>query len=268
MRVWVRWIALFMAIPLLFLYKANSWDESGEEHSDFTIPPSGKAMCGRFNLIDSPEVQWLCESLGISLQASHTSHDIAPGGRIAIIHDSEGERKVSEAIWWLFLDHDTLKPKYKYASFNSRSDKLDNKRGISYKPFRESRCIIPASAFVEGLGDKKTYHMIELEDSAIAFGGLYKAHLKHDTGELVYSASIITLPPLSPQWDNIHPKSMPLMLDFEDGELINKWLDPEFLAVEEFESVLEPKIRKPMKVTRINKPSKWDPIEDAFLLKS
>mgnify|MGYP007000047282 len=43
MRVWVRWIALFMAIPLLFLYKANSWDESGEEHSDFTIPPSGKA---------------------------------------------------------------------------------------------------------------------------------------------------------------------------------------------------------------------------------
>ena len=40
-------------------------------------------MCGRFNLIDSPEVQWLCESLGISINASHTSHDIAPGGRIA-----------------------------------------------------------------------------------------------------------------------------------------------------------------------------------------
>ncbi len=223
-------------------------------------------MCGRFNLIDSPEIQWLCESLGISLHGRHSSRDIAPGSKIAIVHESGGERRVAEAIWWLFLDQQTLKPNYKYASFNSRSDKLDNKRGISYKPYRESRCIIPASAFVEGLGDKKTYLMIELEDSAIAFGGLYKEHLNRDTGEIVYSASIITLPPLSPQWDNIHPKSMPLMLDFENKELIDKWLDPDFHAIEEFESLLEPKVIKPMKVTRIGKPSKWDPIEEAFMI--
>lgn len=223
-------------------------------------------MCGRFNLIDSPEIQWLCESLGISLHGRHSSRDIAPGSTIAIVHESGGERLVSDAIWWLFLDPESLKPNYKYASFNSRSDKLHNKRGISYKPFRESRCIIPASAFVEGLGDKKTYHMIELEDSAIAFGGLFKEHLNRDTGEIVYSASIITLPPLSPQWDEIHPKSMPLMLDFENTEVIDKWLDPEFHAVEEFEPLLEPRVIKPMKVTRIGKPSKWDPLEESFLI--
>ena len=121
-------------------------------------------MCGRFNLIDSPEIQWLCETLGISLHGHQQSRDIAPGSQIAIIrHDANNERMVSDAIWWLFLDPATLKPNYKYASFNSRSDKLNNKRGISYKPYRESRCLIPASAFVEGLGDKKTYHMIELE---------------------------------------------------------------------------------------------------------
>lgn len=223
-------------------------------------------MCGRFNLIDSPEIQWLCESLGISLHGRHSSRDIAPGSTIAIVHERDGERRVSEAIWWLLLDHESLKPNYKYASFNSRSDKLNNKRGIAYKPFRECRCIIPASAFVEGLGDKKTYHMIELEDSAIAFGGLYKEHLNQDTGEIVYSASIITLPPLTPQWDEIHPKSMPLMLDFENTELIAKWLDPDFTAVEEFEPVLEPKVIKPMKVTRIGKPSKWDPLEESFMI--
>ena len=223
-------------------------------------------MCGRFNLIDSPEIQWLCETLGISLQSSHIRGDIAPGSPIAIIHQADGERKVSEAIWWLFLDHDSLKPNYKYASFNSRSDKLHSKRAIAYTPYRESRCIIPASAFVEGLGDKKTYHMIELEDSAIAFGGLYKEYLNMDTGEKVYSASIITLPPLSPQWDAIHPKSMPLMLDFENEELISKWLDPEFHDVAEFESLLEPKVIKPMKVTRIGKPSKWDPLEESFMI--
>ena len=223
-------------------------------------------MCGRFNLIDSPEIQWLCESLGISLQANHESHDIAPGGKIAIIHAEAGQRKVSEAIWWLFLEHETLKPNYKYASFNSRSDKLFSKRAIAYTPFRESRCLIPASAFVEGLGDKKTYHKIELEDSAIAFGGLYKEHLNRETGEIVYSASIITLPPLVPQWNDIHPKSMPLMLDFEDAELVEKWLDPDVQDVEQFESLLEPKVTKPMKVTKIDKPSKWNPIEDSFMI--
>ena len=223
-------------------------------------------MCGRFNLIDSPEIQWLCETLGISLFPTHASRDIAPGGTISFIHNVGGERRVSEAIWWLFLDHETLKPNYKYASFNSRSDKLSSKRAIAYTPYRESRCIIPASAFVEGLGDKKTYHKIELENSAIAFGGLYKEHLNRETGELVYSASIITLPPLLPQWNEIHPKSMPLMLDFEDAELVEKWLDTSFQDVEEFESLLEPRVQKPMRVTRIDRPSKWNPIEDSFMI--
>lgn len=229
-------------------------------------------MCGRFNLIDSPEIQWLCESLGISLFARHMQNDIAPGGTLAIVHEIAGapgapnERRVSEAIWWLFLDHETLQPNYKYASFNSRSDKLNVKRSLAYHPFRESRCLIPASAFVEGLGDKKTYHKIELQDSAIAFGGLYKEHLNRDTGEIVYSASIITLPPLLPQWQKIHPKSMPLLINFEDAELVAKWLDPAFQQVEEFDALLQPKIIKPMKITPIDKPSKWHPIAESFMI--
>ena len=223
-------------------------------------------MCGRFNLIDSPEIQWLCQALGISLHGGFASGDIAPGARIAIIHEKGGERVVSEAIWWLLLDHATLKPNYKYASFNSRSDKLDSPRSIAYRPYRESRCLIPASAFIEGLGDKKTYHKVELEKTAIAFGGLFKEHLNQATGELLYSASIITLPPLSPQWDSIHPKSMPLMIDFEDEELVSRWLDPEFQRIEEFAELLQPRVQKPMRVTRIGKPSLWNEIDDAFMI--
>ena len=116
------------------------------------------------------------------------------------------------------------------------------------------------------LGDKKTYHKIELEDSAIAFGGLYKQHLNTETGEIVFSASIITLPPLTPQWDEIHPKSIPLMLDFEDKELIEKWLDPGNDDVAAFEQWLVPSVRKPMVVTKIDKPSKWNPIADRFMI--
>ena len=229
-------------------------------------------MCGRFNLIDSPEVRLLCDLLGVQIPDSCISQDIAPGGQIAIIHESRSglakERRVSQAIWWLFLDRKTLKPDYRYASFNSRSDKLHNPKGISYTPYRESRCIIPASAFVEGLGDKKTYHMIELEGAAIAFGGLYREYLDQQTGECVYAASIITLPPMSPQWDDIHPKSMPLMLDLTDEELIAKWLDPDFSDVEQFARCLEPGLPGAMRVTRIGKPSRWNPIEDAFMIVS
>lgn len=223
-------------------------------------------MCGRFNVIDSPEIQWLCETLGIELYGEHFNRDISPGGKIAIVHEVDGERRVCDATWWLFLDPETLKPNYKYASFNSRSDKLSVKRSLAYKPYRESRCIIPASAFVEGLGDKKTYHKIEFEDSAIAFGGLFKQHLNRETGEIVYSASIITLPPLVPQWNAIHPKSMPLMLDFENDELVQKWLDPTNQSIEEFDNLLEPKVLKPMKITRIDRPSKWNPIEESFMI--
>jgi putative SOS response-associated peptidase YedK len=223
-------------------------------------------VCGRFNLIDSPQVQWLCASLGIELYAEHASGDIAPGGSIAIIHQRGGERVVSKATWWLLLDSESLRPNYKYASFNSRSDKLGNKRAIAYKPYRESRCLIPASAFVEGLGDKKTYHKIELENSAIAFGGVFREYLNKESGEIVYSASIITLPPLQPQWDAIHPKSMPLMLDFEDEELVAKWLDTANQDVEQFEVLLEPSVIKPMKVTKIDKPSRWNPIEESFMI--
>ena len=223
-------------------------------------------MCGRFNVIDSPEIQWLCASLGISLTARHASRDIAPGGKIAIVHELGGERVVSDAIWWLLLDHQNLKPNYKYASFNSRSDKLHSKRGIAYTPYRQSRCVIPASAFVEGLSDKKTYHKIELEGSAIAFGGLYKQHLNRETGEIVLSASIITLPPLTPQWDEIHPKSMPLMLDFEVAALIARWLDPDNEDVEAFGQLLEPSVGKPMVVTRLDPPSKWAPLADSFMI--
>ena len=174
---------------------------------------------------------------------------------------------VSTATWWLFLDNETLKPNYKYASFNSRSDKLFSKRALAYRPFRESRCLIPASAFVEGLGDKKTYHKIELEGSAIAFGGLFKEYLNKDSGEVIYSASIITLPPLSPQWDEIHPKSLPLMIDFEDKDIVSRWLDPSNQDVEQFEALLEPTVLKPMKVTKIDKPSRWNPIEESFMIR-
>jgi len=211
-------------------------------------------------------VQALCILTGIKLYPSDMSDDCAPGDKIPIIHEVDGQRKVSSATWWLLLERTTLRPNYKYASFNSRSDKLDQKRSIAFKPFRKSRCIIPASAFIEGLGDKKTYYKIELENSAVAFGGLYQSYRNQETGEIVYGASIITLPS-PPQWQHIHPKSFPLMLPAEDKELINKWLDPGFSKVEEFNHLLIPTISKTQIVTPIDRPKNWRSIDSSFMIR-
>ena len=80
-------------------------------------------MCGRFNLIDSPQVQLLCAMLGVPVPINNFRADIAPGASIAIVLeqiDAQGlkVRQVSEAIWWLLLDPKSLAPNYKYASFN------------------------------------------------------------------------------------------------------------------------------------------------------
>jgi putative SOS response-associated peptidase YedK len=222
-------------------------------------------MCGRYNLTDSPQVQELLRLLGVELFPVRFSQDVAPGSIISIIHNPGDGRRISDALWWLMLDRKTLKADYRYASFNSRCDKLDTPRSLGYRPFRESRCIIPASAFIEGLGDKKTYHKIELEGCAIAFGGLCRHYLNTQTGESVFGASIITLPPM-PAWEHIHPKSMPLMLPTDRPQVLDAWLNPQQTDTLSFAELLQPGLRRAQRVTRIGKPSQWNALGEPFVI--
>lgn len=224
-------------------------------------------MCGRFQILKNRKSSKLLEKLDVDEAEILFSRDKAPGSRISIIQREKDRNVVTQAIWWLLIDPETGKPNYKYVSFNSRSDKLDSPRSIAYGPYRESRCIIPATAFIEGKGDKKTYHKIELENQAIAFGGLHRETVHKTTGEIIHSASIITLPPL-PEWAEIHPKSMPLMLPLQDSALINQWLAPSFHQVEAFNELLKPELRVSQVLTPIEKPSLWNSKGESFLLKA
>jgi len=220
-------------------------------------------MCGRFQILKNKKSRKLLERLDVDEADILFARDKAPGGRISIIHRDKDRNVVTPATWWLLIDPETGKPNYKYATFNTRSDKLSIPRSVGYEPYRESRCIIPATAFIEGKGDKKTYHKIELEDQAIAFGGLHRETLCKTTGELIHSASIITLPPV-PEWETIHPKSMPLMLPLDDPTLLNQWLAPSFHQVETFENLLKPVIHVTQWLTPIEKPSQWNETGPAF----
>lgn len=194
------------------------------------------------------------------------SRDIAPTQRLSIIRERDGRREAVPAIWWLLLD-ENLKPNTRFASFNTRSDKLHQRRSLGYIPYRQSRCIIPLTAIIEGKGEGKSRvnHMIQHIDGIIVCGGLYKTWLHRETGELVNSCSIITLPPVA-GWEAIHDKAMPLMLPQDNPDLLRKWLDPTFQNVEEFQWLLEPVIRHPQRVVRIGKVSKWDPVGEPFTI--
>lgn len=75
--------------------------------------------------------------------------------------------------------------------------------------------MVPASYFIEGTGPKgqRVYHRIEPTDQAFALGGLYRTWLNRETGEVLYSCSVITLPPhVSDTWQAIHPKSTPFQI--------------------------------------------------------
>ncbi len=224
-------------------------------------------MCGRFRLEDNPVIRQLLESMGI-VTAPKYQRDVAPTMPISIVRQNiNGQREMVTATWWLCLDRETLKPVAKYSSFNSKYEKLHVKNSLAYRPYRNARCVIPATAFIERLGDHPIWHMIELENSAVAFGGLYQDYFNPETGEIVTGASIITLPPV-PGWENVHPKSIPMMLDYTDTALIDRWLDPAVMDVAEFEHLLIPKIRHTQNVTRIGKVSEWNPIADTFKIEA
>ena len=230
-------------------------------------------MCGRFNLTDDPLTRILCEQLGLFNQQQNNlrfSDDIAPASTISIIkqdHNGQQSRHIEDAIWWLLLEKNQgeYKANYKYASFNSRWDKLNSPRAIAYQPYRESRCIIPANSFVEG--QNKHYYHLKPTDAAIGFGGLYKTWVNENTGQTLHSASIITLPG-NPKLGHIHQKSIPLMLPMQNNKLLDAWLDPNYQRLDQFDKFLQPFLRQSFNATPIDKPSKRQPIGVSELIEA
>ena len=226
-------------------------------------------MCGRYNIIDDPAVHELCRAVGIDVDhwPVRYNDDIRPTDLISIIREDENGRRIDNAVWWLLLmeQSEDWKPNTRYASFNTRSDKLNNPKSIGYKPFRETRCLIPASGFIEGLEGTKNYFLLQGAETAIAFGGLYKEWVHRKTGEIKYSASIITLPP-HPKLKGIHEKSFPLMVNIEDQSMVNLWLSPVHKDVTVFEQLMTPNLVTGLNVTPIDRPSKRNPVGETFLI--
>lgn len=199
-------------------------------------------MCGAFHLVKETKSLDLMAYLGTPEFSGKGM--CVPASEIEIVLENAQGRECRKARWWLLLGKDG-KPNYQYATFNSRSDKLGSSF-LTKKPFKTSRCIIPASAVIEGQ-DKK-YHTVSRDGQALALGGLYKSY--EVDGELLTTASVITCPGNS-KWANFHAKSTPLMLDTSDDDLIDMWLDPGFHQTEAFNDALSGRLFFDLDITPI-----------------
>ncbi|NRA61434.1 MAG: SOS response-associated peptidase family protein [Psychrobium sp.] len=212
-------------------------------------------MCGRINVNKDPFMQMLLDDLFVQNPSQlRQSGFITPCDTVSIIVEKSGQRQLLDATWWLLLEQQKqgFKPS-RYTSFHTRYDKLNQRSSAGFKPFRQSRCIIPASGFGETQrvnGKVTSYHDLQPTERAIAFAGLYRTWRHETTGESVHSCSIITnAPHIKLSW--IHAKASPAMLP---ANLFEQWLDPALTDVSVFDEILRPKIDQRLQVQQINQP--------------
>lgn len=225
-------------------------------------------MCGRLNVIDDPAVIALCQWLNIDLTTSamQFSRFVRATQNISIIRQAKGHRRLDNAIWWLLLEQtgDGFKPS-KYTSFNTRYDKLNVKGSAGYNAFRHGRCVIPVKGFGESeyvAGKALHYHDMVAKDAALLLGGLCREWLNPQTGEVILSCSVITLPP-HPRLSAIHSKSMPLIMP-QQPQLINAWLDHNNSNTDMFAGLLKPHLPQTLIAQQIDKPSMHQTIGGPF----
>lgn len=220
-------------------------------------------MCGRYHVSSSPQVRKLLDQLGVS-ENPESRINIAPGALGQFVVQTQQGRSLVDGYWSLLIEPRTdgkpgFKPNPQYKTFNARSDRLQSSPLWKNK-YRSKRAIVPADGFHEWVG--KQCFDLRLEDTAIAFGGLYEEWQAEC--ETVYSFAIITLPP-HPRVAHIHDKSLPLMLEPEDFDV---WLDPAFTGVDVFADLLKPVLRHRLLVTPVKSPKTLEAVGDVEVVNS
>ena len=173
-------------------------------------------MCGRFNVIENPELEALLAELGIDVGLP-TRTNVAPTETIALVREAS-PRQLVQVRWWL-TPRWAKQVDQKYSMFNARAEGLGKSRAFA-EPFRHRRGIVPVSSFIEWRTEEgvKQPYVIEAEGEALALAALWD-HWEGD-GEVVESCALVTVD-AAPEFEQIHNR-MPLLLV---GEERDRWLD-------------------------------------------
>jgi len=190
-------------------------------------------MCGRY------VVNWsksLFESTFNVEAPLFESYNLAPTQYAPILYTSASGTRESMHSKWGLLPSWVKDPKaFKASMFNARAEGLTEKASFK-KPFKKTRCIVPASGFFEWKkteNSKVSYYIKAKDDTLLAFAGLYEHWQKE--GEIIKSHTIITTAP-NAFMQSLHNR-MPVILSKEQFDL---WLDPTNEDTDILELLLKP----------------------------
>ncbi|MCX2982586.1 SOS response-associated peptidase [Halieaceae bacterium IMCC14734] len=196
-------------------------------------------MCGRFNVIDNPELQRLLQVLGVDLTLPSRSN-IAPTETIAMVRQSGLQRELAAVRWWLTPAW-AKQVDQKYAMFNARSETIASSRAFG-EAFKSRRGIVPMSSFIEWRKeeDAKQPYLIAAVDQALPVAAVWEIWQGDD--QIIESCALLTTA-AAPEFEQFH-KRMPVVLREEDVE---RWLDPQSrLAVND--PIFAPQLSYPLRV--------------------
>ena len=199
-------------------------------------------MCGRYNIIDDPEIRDLLVYLGIRKHLE-TAYNIAPTEMVPVIRQGESGAELHRMRWWL-VPAWAKEPSTKYSMFNARAEGLAESRAFRH-PFKRQRCILPASSFIEWCKeDGKQPYAIRLQEGALALAGLWECW--GEGSETVLSCAMITTD-ATPGFRHIHAR-MPVMLE---RDMLLQWLNPEIDGTE-LMACLMPNLPGPLQVVPVD----------------
>jgi putative SOS response-associated peptidase YedK len=174
-------------------------------------------MCGRFNVIDNPELQRLLQQLGIDMGLP-SRVNIAPTEPIAMVREHEGKRELAQVRWWLTPSW-ARQVDQKYSMFNARSETISSSRAFA-QPFKRRRGVVPVSSFIEwrSEGGARQPYLIEAQESALALAAIWDCW---QGGEEPLESCCLVTTAAAPQFEQVHTR-MPVMLTAEEQ---SRWLD-------------------------------------------
>ena len=155
-------------------------------------------MCGRFtHMYTWKDLHRLYSLTTVPATELAPDFNVAPTRQVPIVRTKDGQREGTLVRWGLVPFFAKGEPP-KYSTINATIEKIE--AGPSWRgPWkRGQRCILPASGFYEWHvnedATKTPYYITIVDQPVFGFAGLWDAS-KTDAGQVVESATIITMPP-------------------------------------------------------------------------
>lgn len=176
-------------------------------------------MCGRFNLLATPEQ--LMQAFDLEQVPGYKiSYNIAPGQKILGIVQPDRNGFSAVSLDWGLVPSWARDSKIGHSLINARAETLGEKPSFK-AAYHKRRCLIPATGFYEWRqteNGKQAFHICREDRRLLAFAGLWE-HWEHDSKTL-YTCTIITTA-ANPLMQPIHDR-MPVIVG---AEYYRFWLD-------------------------------------------